>query len=85
MWMAGSYGASLLMARYTAHSDPSIDQTVEKHLSQVVDAIRDYLEPRSIILYGSFGRGEGSVMLDGGRPVFLSDYEISVVTRSLNQ
>jgi hypothetical protein len=33
-------------------------------------------------LYGSFGRGEGSVLLDKGQLKFLSDYEINVVTSS---
>jgi hypothetical protein len=70
------------MARYTAHDDPIVDQTVERHLSRIVDAIRDHVEPRSIVLYGSFGRGEGSVVLDGGQLAFLSDYEIAVVTPS---
>lgn len=70
------------MGKYTAHDDPIVEQTVTAHLSQIVNAIRARMEPHSIILYGSFGRGEGSVMLDDGRLAFLSDYEIAVVTPS---
>ncbi len=71
-----------MASKYTAHDNPEIDRTIARHLARIVDAIRDHLEPRSIILYGSFGRGEGSVMLDDGRSISLSDYEIAVVTRS---
>lgn len=70
------------MGIYTAHSDPIVDETVKTHLDQIVRAICSYLKPTSIILYGSFGRGEGSVLLDNGQLKFLSDYEINVVTPS---
>ncbi|MCP4536937.1 MAG: nucleotidyltransferase domain-containing protein [Chloroflexi bacterium] len=70
------------MPEYTAHDDPIVGQTVEQHLARIVAAIREQMEAQSIILYGSFGRGEGSVMLDSGRLTFLSDYEITVVTPS---
>ncbi len=70
------------MGKYTAHPEPLVDEVVASHLAQIVDAIRARQSCQSIILYGSFGRGEGSVMLDGGRLVFLSDYELAVVTPS---
>lgn len=70
------------MGIYTAHSDPIVDETVKTHLDEIVRAICSYLKPTSIILYGSFGRGEGSVLLDNGQLKFLSDYEINVVTSS---
>ncbi len=70
------------MGRYTAHQDPTVDRAVEAHLARIVAAIRHLLEPQSIILHGSFGRGEGSVLLENGRLRFFSDYEILVVTRS---
>ena len=70
------------MGKYTAHDNPIVDQVVAGHLAQIVDAVRARLSPQSVILYGSFGRGEGSVMFDNGRLVFLSDYELTVVTRS---
>lgn len=70
------------MAKYTARQNPMVDRVVTNHLARIVSAIREHLEPQSIILYGSFGRGEGSVLPDGDSLIFLSDYEISVVTRS---
>ena len=70
------------MGKYTAHDDPIIDQVVAGHLAQIVDAIRARVNPQSIILFGSFGRGEGSVMVHDGDVNFLSDYELAVVIRS---
>ncbi len=70
------------MGKYTAHNDPLVDKVVSQHFARIVDAICARLEPQAIFLYGSFGRGEGSVMLADGQLTFLSDYEISVVTRS---
>ena len=70
------------MSKYTAHNDPIVDHTVTKHLSRIVSAICAHLEPQSIILHGSLGRGEGSIMLNDGQLTFLSDYEILVVTHS---
>ena len=70
------------MGRYTAHDDPIVDHIVAEHLSRIVSAVCAHLQPQSIILEGSFGRGEGSVMLNGGQPTFLSDYETLVVTPS---
>ncbi len=70
------------MARYTAYDDPALTRLITRHLERIVAAVRAHLEPQAIILYGSFGRGEGSVLLTPTGPLFLSDYEIAVVTRS---
>ncbi|MCL5256612.1 MAG: nucleotidyltransferase domain-containing protein [Chloroflexi bacterium] len=68
------------MGRFTAWDDPLVDQTVEHHLREIVTAIRAQLSPDSIILRGSFARGEGSVVTDGDQLTFLSDYELVVVS-----
>jgi len=70
------------MGRYTALDDPIVDQKIESHFQDIIAAIRARMEPLSIILRGSFGRGEGSVYLQNGNICFLSDYEIDVVTLS---
>lgn len=70
------------MGKYTALDDLIVDQTIEDHMQQIVAAIRSRMEPQSIFLRGSFGRGEGSVMIQDGHLRFLSDYEINVVTPS---
>ncbi len=70
------------MGRFSAADDPLVDQTVEAHLSLVVKAILSHLNPTAIILRGSFGRGEGSVLCNDNGLTFLSDYEIDVATPS---
>jgi hypothetical protein len=70
------------MGKFTALDDPVVDQVVEGHMRRIVSAITTQMQPDSIILRGSFGRGEGSVMLEGGQLRFLSDYEIDVATFS---
>jgi hypothetical protein len=70
------------MGKYTAWEDPLPDRIVEDHMRRIVEAIRSRLEPQAISLRGSFGRGEGGVVLENGRARFLSDYDINVVTHS---
>ncbi len=68
------------MGKYTALDDPIVDQTVEEHMQQIVAAVTSRIEPQAIFLRGSFGRGEGSVVVEGSGLRFLSDYELMVVT-----
>ncbi len=70
------------MGKFTAQDDPRVDQTIEAHLSLIVQAILARLKPDSIILRGSFGRGEGSVTCNDSGVTFLSDYEIDVAMHS---
>ena len=70
------------MGRFTLLDDRLVEQTVEAHLQRMVAAVRSRMEPDAIILRGSFGRGEGSVVIQDGQLRFLSDYEIDVATLS---
>lgn len=67
------------MGKYTVLDDPVVDQTIGDHMHQIVMAIRSRVEPQSIFLRGSFGRGEGSVVVEKDKLCFLSDYELAVV------
>jgi hypothetical protein len=70
------------MTKFTALDDPDLEQTVEAHLQRIVTAVTSHMKPTAIMLRGSFGRGEGSVVVSDGRTYFLSDYEIDVATLS---
>lgn len=70
------------MDTFTPQGDPRIEQVVGSHMERIVTAIRTGMEPEAILLRGSFGKGEGNVLLENGRLKFLSDYEINVVTLS---
>jgi hypothetical protein len=73
---------SFFMGKYTAIENNSIDQKIATDLQIIVETIRSHMEPEAIILRGSFGRGEGSVLVQNGQLNFLSDYEIDVMTPS---
>jgi hypothetical protein len=68
------------MGEFTAWDHPLVDQIVSDHMQQIVLAIRSRIEPRAIVLRGSFSQGEGSVVVEGDRLRFLSDYEIMAIT-----
>lgn len=70
------------MGKYTINDDPLIDQVIESHMQRIVAEITSHLKPTSIILRGSFGRGEGSVIELDSIFQFLSDYEIDVTAKS---
>ncbi len=71
------------MGKFTALDDAVVDQLVTSHLAHIVEAVCSCVQAESIILRGSFARGEGSVVLEDGRVKFLSDYELMVSTRDV--
>lgn len=70
------------MGKYTVNDNPLIDKVIQGHMQRIVAEITSQIKPDSIILRGSFGRGEGSVMVRNGSLHFLSDYEIDVTATS---
>ncbi len=70
------------MSKYTVldDRDPIVYQTIEDHMQQIVAAVLSRIRPRAIILRGSFSQGEGSVVVEGNRLHFLSDYELVAIT-----
>ena len=51
-----------------------------KHMEIIVNAITRKINPVSIYLIGSFGRGEGAVILHNGKIIPLRDYDILVIS-----
>ncbi len=70
------------MDTFTPQGDPRIEQVVGSHMERIVSAIRTGVEPETILLRGSFGKGEGNVLREADHLEFLSDYEINVVMPS---
>ncbi len=65
------------MGRYTVSK--SADKVVKKDLEKIKGIIVERLNPISIILFGGFGRGEGSFEIINGEPSPLNDYDLYVV------
>jgi hypothetical protein len=70
------------MGTYTAYDLPQVDFIVERHMEQLKYLCLERLGPDldSLVLSGSFGRGEGSVLLhEDGTIEPLRDYDVRVV------
>lgn len=71
------------MGLYTTCNDPRADQEIQISLDVIVDGIMKLMGAHvdSIVLVGSFGRGEGGVIFANGcfRPV--NDFDIFVIVR----
>jgi hypothetical protein len=67
---------------FTSLSNPIVETDLRRQMDLIVsDTTRVYGRDCSIILAGSFGRGEGSVRIDeGGNPVPLNDFDVYVIT-----
>ena len=66
---------------FTDHPDPRVEECVRSHLDQIVHIVVHRIAPSAIIVAGSFGRGEGSAIIDGDQVKIISDYEVGIVTR----
>ncbi len=64
------------MGKYTELDDGVIEKAVDEVLKDIIDRLVTSLHPRSIILAGSFGRGEATIIKRDGGLQFLSDCEI---------
>lgn len=69
------------MGKYTNLENPLIDDKIDEILNSLVNQIVGVFHPESIILSGSFGRGEGSVLHQDGNLNIISDFEIGVISK----
>ena len=59
--------------------DPKVNIEVIKIVERLKEGIASNFHPKSIILSGSFGRGEATVIEENGKLKFLSDCEITII------
>jgi hypothetical protein len=64
---------------YTAAAEKSVEDKIDRDMKIICNEILEIAEPISIVLIGSFGRGEGSVIHDGRSISALRDYDILLV------
>lgn len=67
------------MGKYTELDDAAIEKTVDSIIEEVSAQLVSSFRPRSIILAGSFARGEATIDNSEGRLSFLSDCEMVLV------
>lgn len=56
-----------------------IEEKIQTDLDILCDLILEYVDPISILLLGSFGRGEGSVLVKDGEALPMKDYDLLLV------
>lgn len=84
--LTGEYfGKRIKMGKYTVLDNPIVDESIDAHMKIITKEVVDRIKPESVILTGSFGRGEGSVILKNSEVKILSDYEMGVVTNKFWQ
>ncbi len=70
------------MGMYTAHDSAAVDHIIERHMSVLTGLCQAALGAnlRSLVLAGSFGRGEGSVLIySDGSVQPLRDYDVRAI------
>lgn len=71
------------MGKYTIYQDIWVDQCIQDQLDKIVNIVLSKIDNViSIILSGSFGRGEGSVLIKENQVIPLKDYDILVVVKN---
>lgn len=64
---------------YTKILDTRVDSKIDYDMKIVCDEILKIVRPISIILFGGFGRGEGSVLIKNNKIFPMNDYDIFIV------
>ena len=72
---------------YTVHCDADINRKINDDLKIIVERVTELLGEHihSILLYGGFGRGEGSIKIENIGISIVNDYDISVVLNESNR
>jgi len=69
------------MGKYTAYGG-DVDEHIQKdYLDKIIKSFVKDCQPISIILFGGFGKGEGSVYFNDGKAVPFNDFDLYVVTK----
>jgi len=66
---------------YTQIKDERIDKKIEQELKIICEEICTIIKPISIILFGGFGRGEGSARIRDNEVILSKDYDTLLVVK----
>ena len=68
------------MGKYTAYGEKIDDYIQKNYLDKIIKSFVQDCNPVSILLFGGFGKGEGSVDFVNGKPVPFNDFDLCVIT-----
>lgn len=66
---------------YTQHKDEQINSKISQELEIVCEEVLKVIKPVSIILFGGFGRGEGSAQIKDNRVTISKDYDVLLAVK----
>lgn len=69
------------MGRYTVHNNKLVDEKLDNYFNQIVERIIDVVGKeniKAIVLFGSFGRGEGGVVIENKKVIPVNDFDITI-------
>ncbi len=66
---------------YTQAKDERIENKIEQELQIVCEEILKVIRPVAIILFGGFGRGEGSAQIKDNKVILSKDYDTLLVVK----
>lgn len=69
-----------MMGKYSLIDNEEADSRIGQIVNHSVREICAAIDPISVILIGSFGRGEGTIAFENGKVDILSDFEICVIS-----
>ncbi len=68
--------------KYTSYGGEIDEYIKENYLDKIIKSFIRDCNPLSIILFGGFGKGEGSLQFIDGKPVPYNDFDLYVVTKN---
>tara|TARA_B110000902_G_C14294871_1_gene582900 strand:+ start:4625 stop:5851 length:1227 start_codon:yes stop_codon:yes gene_type:complete len=73
------------MGIYTTYSDKIVDEKLDKYFNLIIEKIIDIVGKdniKAIVLFGSFGRGEGGVIVENGNVTPVNDFDITIFVKN---
>ena len=69
------------MGIYTTYNSKIIDQQLDKYFNKIINSINKIVgveNIKAIVLFGSFGKGEGGVILKNEKVIPVNDFDITI-------
>ena len=67
------------MGIFTIYENPDVDRKIQTELDIIIEEILLSIRPTTILLAGSFGRGEGSVLIQDNHIIPVMDYDLLII------
>ncbi len=77
-----------IMGKYSVHGSPEFDALIDAHMERIAEVVYASIYSKhwkALVLFGGYGRGEGTPQIDAkGKELPFNDYGFLVVTNSID-